>query len=379
MKRFLALLLFALPCVALDDFGDWAEDATVYVDFWTYDSSGAPVAPSTAFEAADIVIYKGDSVTQKATANGLTMASPFDTVTGYHVLTIDTSIDTGDTGFWVTGATYRVVLSADETVDGQSVGATVGYFSIQARYMRGTDNAATPAQVATELATYDGPTNAEMEARTLAAASYFDPAVDTVANVTLVATTTTNTDMRGTDSALLAASAPTNFGDLAITATTGYVDVGSIEGTDATDTLGTAQTGDSFARLGAPAGASIAADIAAVITVLGTPSGASLAVDIAAIEGPGGSGAVAIDHNFGSTDALLIRDAAGAAVGSAIVRMYLTSDYGTDAQTLLGYTITADDGRFLWPLYGDSGIDYTLVAEPPLGRGTTAVMEITTP
>lgn len=31
---------------------------------------------------------------------------------------------------------------------------------------------ATPAQVATELATYDGPTNAEMEARTLVAASY---------------------------------------------------------------------------------------------------------------------------------------------------------------------------------------------------------------
>ena len=39
---------------------------------------------------------------------------------------------------------------------------------------------ATPAQVATELGTYDGPTNAEMAARTLAAAAYFDPAVDTV-------------------------------------------------------------------------------------------------------------------------------------------------------------------------------------------------------
>jgi len=39
-----------------------------------------------------------------------------------------------------------------------------------------------------------------------------------VSNVTLVATTTVNTDMRGTDSALLAASAPTNFGSLVITA-----------------------------------------------------------------------------------------------------------------------------------------------------------------
>jgi hypothetical protein len=47
----------------------------------------------------------------------------------------------------------------------------------------------------------DIPTVAEFNARTLLAANYFDPAADTVANVTLVATTTTNTDMRGTDSA----------------------------------------------------------------------------------------------------------------------------------------------------------------------------------
>jgi hypothetical protein len=41
-----------------------------------------------------------------------------------------------------------------------------------------------PAEVAAELATYDGPTDAEMIARTLVAASYFDPAVDAVATVT---------------------------------------------------------------------------------------------------------------------------------------------------------------------------------------------------
>lgn len=47
----------------------------------------------------------------------------------------------------------------------------------------------------------DIPTVAEFEARTLVAAAYFDPAADTVAHVTLVDTTTTNTDMRGTDGA----------------------------------------------------------------------------------------------------------------------------------------------------------------------------------
>lgn len=45
--------------------------------------------------------------------------------------------------------------------------------------------------------------------------------------INLCDTTTTNTDMRGTDNALLAASAPTNFGDLAITLTTGLVSVGT--------------------------------------------------------------------------------------------------------------------------------------------------------
>lgn len=45
------------------------------------------------------------------------------------------------------------------------------------------------------LNAYDPPTNAEMEARTLPSASYFDPAADVVAHVTLVDTTTTNTDM----------------------------------------------------------------------------------------------------------------------------------------------------------------------------------------
>ena len=54
---------------------------------------------------------------------------------------------------------------------------------------------ATTAEIA------DVPTVAEFNARTIPSANYFDPAVDSVANVTLVDTTTTNTDMRGTDSA----------------------------------------------------------------------------------------------------------------------------------------------------------------------------------
>lgn len=51
----------------------------------------------------------------------------------------------------------------------------------------------------------------------ISALNDFDPATDPVALVTLVTTTTTNTDMRGTNSAFLASSAPSNFSALVIT------------------------------------------------------------------------------------------------------------------------------------------------------------------
>lgn len=124
-------------------YGDFAEDATVYIPITTSDSNGGAVAPSSAFEAADVVIYKNGSATEKTSTNGLTMTSPFDAVTGLHMLEIDTSNDTGDAGFWVAGADYHVILTPDETVDGQSVVHTVGTFSIENRYMRGTDSAYT--------------------------------------------------------------------------------------------------------------------------------------------------------------------------------------------------------------------------------------------
>ena len=276
--------------------GDFADNSTIQIMFTTHDSAGGSVAPSSALESADVIIYKDNSATQKATVNGLTMTSPFDSIVGLHLLEIDTSVDTGDAGFWAVGSDYSVILSPDETVDSQTVVGALAQFSIENRSdsqtgdsfaivngaagsvatkavvdaipttamrgtdsaytgtpptaaaiadqvwdelqsahvtvgsfgiiaseiaaipttaMRGTDSAATAASLATaqlDLDTITGtdgvnllsatqatlddvPTTAEFEARTLVAASYFDPAADTVANVTTVATTTTNTDM----------------------------------------------------------------------------------------------------------------------------------------------------------------------------------------
>jgi hypothetical protein len=115
--------------------GDFPEDfATVTCIFTTHDGNGAPVAPLTAFENADVIIYKNGSATQKTSQNGVTMTSPFDSITGLHCLVIDTSNDTGDSGFWTAGGgdVFTLVLSPDtETVNGQTVAKVIGQFGIE--------------------------------------------------------------------------------------------------------------------------------------------------------------------------------------------------------------------------------------------------------
>lgn len=112
--------------------GNYPEDfSTVAIYFTTHDVNGAPVAPLSGFESADVKIYKNGSNAEKTSTNGLTMTSPFDSLTGLHCLLIDTSNDTGDAGFWVAGSVYTVILNPDtETVAGQTVLKVLGTFGI---------------------------------------------------------------------------------------------------------------------------------------------------------------------------------------------------------------------------------------------------------
>ena len=79
-----------------------------------------------------------------------------------------------------------------------------------------------------------------------------------------IGTTTTNSDMRGTDSALLAASAPSNFADLAITASTGRVTIGTNSDKTGYSISGTLQTLDALNDFDP------AADTVATVTTTGT-------------------------------------------------------------------------------------------------------------
>jgi hypothetical protein len=115
-------------------------DTRVRLIFSTHQAAGGNVAPSSAFEAADLRIYKATpgaafSATQRSSTAGITMTSPFDSLTGVHAIDIDLT-NNADAGFYVEGL-YAIVLSPStggspaETIDGETItGVVLGYFGI---------------------------------------------------------------------------------------------------------------------------------------------------------------------------------------------------------------------------------------------------------
>jgi hypothetical protein len=112
----------------------------------THDTTGALVAPSSAFANTDFRIYKDGSSAEKTTTNGITVTSPFDSITGKHLIEIDTSNSTGDVGFWAAGSEYRVEVNSAKTVASvvQS-GVTVGRFRLTSADSLRTDSTAVTA------------------------------------------------------------------------------------------------------------------------------------------------------------------------------------------------------------------------------------------
>ncbi len=188
-------------------FGDFVDDATVYIPFNTFDSNDPSASVTiTNLAASDVEVWK-NGVVQTTPGAGVTLTLNIGTNNGSHLIAVDTS-NTTDAGWFATGNDYQVRINGT-TVDGATINAWVGSFSIQNRFMRGTDSAALAsvlgaavgATISADIA--DLPTVAEFEARTIVSADYVVVG-DTIAGVTLVTTTTTNSDMVGTNSAALA-------------------------------------------------------------------------------------------------------------------------------------------------------------------------------
>ena len=107
-------------------YGDYAEDATVYIPFNTF-SSDDPTASITVTELADadIHIHKNGHVDEIST-DGASVVIDFDSITGNHMMTIDTSVDAA----YATGSEYAVRLEGI-AVNGGTINAFVGSFSIE--------------------------------------------------------------------------------------------------------------------------------------------------------------------------------------------------------------------------------------------------------
>ncbi len=224
--------------------GNWAT-ATGFsthsaADIWT---AGTRTLTSFGTLIADIWAYVtrtltagGDATEAKQNtiiANLATAQTDLDTVTGTDGTTLATSqpnyapnivvpmaaalsqTEHNDTQSTLAGlndlaATDIVSNGAITTLAGAIVNVDLVDLTTANTDMRGTDSANTVVPMTAALSQ----TEHDATQSSIASLNDFDPTSDTVANVTLVGTTTTNTDMRGTDSAATAAALATHDGKL---------------------------------------------------------------------------------------------------------------------------------------------------------------------
>ena len=125
-----------MSAVNLGFFNTSTSRTHVRFPFSTHAAAGANVAPLSGFEAADLKIYRAAdgaaiSATDRSSASGITMTSPFDSLTGFHTVDIDLT-DNADSGFYAAGYAYFVVLAPDsETIDSQTItGVLLATFEI---------------------------------------------------------------------------------------------------------------------------------------------------------------------------------------------------------------------------------------------------------
>lgn len=104
--------------------GDLLPGQTLHT-IWS--SNGADGASITRATNGTISVYKDNGTTQST--SGITDTEDFDSLTGIHALTIDLG---ANLTFYSAGSNFTIVLSG-ATIDGKSVNAVIGHFSIMNR------------------------------------------------------------------------------------------------------------------------------------------------------------------------------------------------------------------------------------------------------
>lgn len=116
----------------MTNFGPVPLGAVLPVFFASYAGSTGASVTLTGLAVTDIEIYKGTSMTQRASDAGYTLLDTdgidVDGTTGIHAFSIDTG-DNTDSGFFAAGSFYTVIVSA-VTVDSQTVNFIAATFRL---------------------------------------------------------------------------------------------------------------------------------------------------------------------------------------------------------------------------------------------------------
>jgi hypothetical protein len=247
--------------------GDIRLGDTIDIKFTTRQISGAP---STLSSSPVISAYPGNSTTELTA--GITLSVDFDSRTGLNNVRV---VATSGNGY-ATATNYTLVITTGTVNSVSVVGECIGSFSIEARSALMPTTAGRTAVVdANGLidanAVKLGPTGAgtaqtarDVGASVLLSAGTGTGQLDFTSGV-VKANLAQILGTALTETAGLLAGGFKKFFNIATPASTMDV-IARVTLTDTVTTYtgNTPQTGDSFARLGAPAGASQAADIAAV-------------------------------------------------------------------------------------------------------------------
>lgn len=102
--------------------------STVRIPFSTFDKDDGSAITMTNFAAADILVYKDGSTTERASTAGFTATTDFDSKTGKHVAILDLA-DNTTANFWGAGSEYLVAIDA-VTVDAVTTGGWIARFVI---------------------------------------------------------------------------------------------------------------------------------------------------------------------------------------------------------------------------------------------------------
>jgi fructose-specific component phosphotransferase system IIB-like protein len=110
------------------DLGIVRPGTTIRIPFSTFDKDDGSAITMTNFAAADILVYKGGSTTERASTAGYTATTDFDAKTGKHLAIIDLG-DNTDAGFFAAGGEYLVAIDS-VTVDAVTTGGWIARFLI---------------------------------------------------------------------------------------------------------------------------------------------------------------------------------------------------------------------------------------------------------